>query len=291
MEAQTISFPLGFLSPSNPYFSLYLSGHVFHLSLVPFLHLHVFCLSPPCPSLPYSPVVVSFWLTSSLASFLPFSVSSLEKLCALRGEHPFYTRANASTRIRVSTRLLHRFFSFPLMFRIRTLVRVCVFLHLHVSKMLLTTTSNWRLRAWMGVPRGRVKLIAAGTVSLIDCRRLAQKYVYGRLPRRVRPASTRQSEKVLRAAKKRARITFVTPNAIRRRKSLCNRSLTTCARSEGFIRLNPENKAIYLPLGWACELKKKREREKAEECIFVCKINARLLFANITLQILVHLYN
>lgn len=58
----------------------------------------------------------------------------------------------------------------------------------------------------MGVPRGRVKLIAAGTVSLIDCRRLAQKYVYGRLPRRMRPASARGelSEKVLRAAKKRA---------------------------------------------------------------------------------------
>lgn len=59
----------------------------------------------------------------------------------------------------------------------------------------------------MGVPRGRVKLIAAGTVSLIDCRRLARRYVYGRIPR-MRPARPRPrgklSEKVPRSSKKRA---------------------------------------------------------------------------------------
>lgn len=74
-----------------------------------------------------------------------------------------------------------------------------------VSK-LLTTNGNWRLRAWMGVPRGRVKLIAAGTVSLIDRRRLAEVRIRSSSPtrerERERPArlacEVRLSEKVLR---------------------------------------------------------------------------------------------
>lgn len=105
------------------------------------------CALPPF-SLPVSSVLsvaVSFWLTSFLASFLPFSVGSLEKLCALRGEHPFYTRAK-----RERTHTCERAASLPLFFfsfsfgvsRTHIPVRVCVFLHLRVSKMLLTTIGN-----------------------------------------------------------------------------------------------------------------------------------------------------
>lgn len=112
MEAQTISFPPAFLLPSVPILvSIYRGARAPSLSFS-----RSFPPSPPAP-LPSSlsvssvlPVAVSFWLTSFLASFLPFSVGSLEKLCALRGEHPFYTRAKReSAGIRVSARLL--FFS------------------------------------------------------------------------------------------------------------------------------------------------------------------------------------
>lgn len=118
MEAQTISFPPApFCSPPSPILvSIYRGARAPSLSLP-----RSFPPPPPAPlpsSLPVSsvlPVAVSFWLTSSLASFLPFSVGSLEKLCALRGEHPFYTRAKReSAGIRVSARLL--FFSFFVVF-------------------------------------------------------------------------------------------------------------------------------------------------------------------------------
>lgn len=86
MEAQTIS---PFRSPPAP-----ILVSIYRGARAPSLSLRL--TPPPFFSSPISSVlsvVVSFWLTSSPASFLPFSVGSLEKLCALRGEHPFYTRA------------------------------------------------------------------------------------------------------------------------------------------------------------------------------------------------------
>lgn len=96
--------------PLHPLFwSLFTGAHVLYLSR----SFPPSCALPPF-SLPVSSVlsvVVSFWLTSFLASFLPFSVGSLEKLCALRGEHPFYTRAK-----RERTHTCERAASLPLFF-------------------------------------------------------------------------------------------------------------------------------------------------------------------------------
>jgi len=136
-----------------------------------------------------------------------------------------------------------------------------------VSK-LLTTNGNWRLRAWMGVPRGRVKLIAAGTVSLIDRRRLAEVRIRSSSPTRERErereretcASRLRSEIIRKSstAKRHAETTFVTrANASGRRESTYNRSLTTSLRSKGLVRLNPENRACHL--GWACEFERERK--------------------------------
>lgn len=52
---------------------------------------------------------------------------------------------------------------------------------------------NWRLRARMGVPRGRAKLIAVGTVTPIDRRWLTVNHVY-------RHASRKQNKGFLRGS-------------------------------------------------------------------------------------------
>lgn len=139
MEAQTISFPPAFLFPSIPYFGLYLPGRTCTISLVPLPHLPPFTLSVSS----VLSIVVSFWLTSSLVSFLPFSVGSLEKLCALRGEHPFYMRAKYErTHTCERAASSSSFFPFPSVPRARTFARVYVFLRLRTNKMLLTKTNN-----------------------------------------------------------------------------------------------------------------------------------------------------
>lgn len=103
--------PLAFLFPPSPYFGPYLPGRTCYISLIPQSHLPSLSLISSALA-----VVISFWLTSSLASFLPFSVGSLEKLCALRGEHPFYTRAKRerthTCERAASSSLSPHFFSF-----------------------------------------------------------------------------------------------------------------------------------------------------------------------------------
>ena len=131
----------------------------------------------------YSPCPVPFWLTSSLASILPFPVGSLEKLCALGGEHPFYTGPGRTRCVRgplprLSPRVdpcVYAVFFSTLPFPPRC--RACARTPVHNGR-------NWRLAARMGVPRGRAKLIAVGTVSPIDRRWFAADRVPTRFSER-----------------------------------------------------------------------------------------------------------
>lgn len=148
MEAQTIFYPPSlllsfFLSLSlfllsislpSPCFDLYFAGCSIFLVSCFFLALP---FSSPSVSSVF-PVADSFWLTSFLVSFLPFSVSSLEKLCALRGEHPFYT--NRAERERMCVRRecvsMRSFFFFLVShsyIRIVVYVYVCLFTYVWAS--------------------------------------------------------------------------------------------------------------------------------------------------------------
>lgn len=117
MEAQAVFASLFFASFAGsssrhdafPFFPARLRLYL-HPILLPVL-LHSSAIISISPSAPFSrppPVPVPFWLTSSLASSLPFSVGSLEKLCALGGEHPFYTGPGRTRCVRGPLRAYRR---------------------------------------------------------------------------------------------------------------------------------------------------------------------------------------
>lgn len=116
MEAQTIFYlfclcplltlSLSLLIPSfSLFWSLFCGPRVLLLSRFLLLrtHSHIHCAYLPLhlPSLPYSQsLILSGWLPFSFPSYRSPSVPSVGKLCALRGEHPFYTNRAERERIR-----------------------------------------------------------------------------------------------------------------------------------------------------------------------------------------------
>lgn len=222
MEAQTIfylfclypsplSFSLSFLTPSFFLFwSLFCGACVVLLSQFLLLrararahsHTHIHCTTFLFTFHLFRTPSRWFFLADFLSRFLLTVLRQfpLSENYAFSKVNIRFTRIeqNASAYIECASMRSLFFSGFSLLYS--SYMYTCIFFYSRVSK-LLTTNGNWRLRAWMGVPRGRVKLIAASTVSLIDRRRLAEVRIRSSSPTRERPArlacEVRPSEKVL----------------------------------------------------------------------------------------------
>lgn len=126
---------------------------------------HLFPSTPSCR--------VPFWLTSSLVSPMPVPPRFPSKNYALWEVNIRFTRdLNVPAACAGPPSTAHRARG-PVRLFFHRRKRVC-----SRAAAPFAAQRNWRLRVRMGVPRGRAKLIAVGTVNTIDRRRACGAAVY-----------------------------------------------------------------------------------------------------------------